>query len=334
MMRPARIYPVVAIILLLFGLGTGFSKTVSRWDLDDAERLAAENPKKAFERLSSYDITSVADSAIAARYSLLLAETAIASGNDTISVPSLAEAEKYYSTRPVCTSEHERTLRALNYLQSRPRATVKEKRTSSNRDADSKTVTILLIACGVFLLISIALAYFLIILNKRLRRNNETELFVNRLLLAAEQLKQLPKNPPLERTQIYALLTTRLKPIAEIARDYYSENPEGIAARVREDFDKLRNDEELIDDIAFIVDNNNQIFTLLCADAPELSESNKRLFLYLAAQLPPLLIALLLDISPNDLYRHIDRLRNIIASSSFPHKYFLLTPFPASLTRK
>ena len=64
---------ILYIIAVFLTAGCSYSTQYIR-SLDDAERLMAENPEKAFDRLNLIDVSQLHDSSTVARWALLYSE--------------------------------------------------------------------------------------------------------------------------------------------------------------------------------------------------------------------------------------------------------------------
>lgn len=303
-------------VILLVAAGCGYSNSSILQELDATSRLMQTDPSAAMERLNEYDVSSFTDSATMAKWALLYSEAMVANNlsapNDTIVGIAIA----YYGNNNYETEfKHASRLKALMadntakdklatalYLQKEKEYMLYKERVRSERIIFF-TILVLVIACTT-----------IIWLKQRLKLQNVRN---TTLIAEASGLRNSleTKSNDINRLEgtLHGLLDTRFALIDSLCQSYYES--QGTKSERKVVVDKVKAEIEAVRNDAFaemeqaVNDCRDGMLDRVKEACPQMKTEDYRLLVYVAGSLSTRTISLLLDETPEVVYKRKSRLK-------------------------
>ena len=321
---------ILYIIAVFLTAGCSYSTQYIR-SLDDAERLMAENPEKAFDRLNLIDVSQLHDSSTVARWALLYSEAMAARNLHAPSDSIINIAIEYYGAHRIDDKYRraQEAKRALTgsvnvegnalvtalYLQKEKEFMLYKERAKHNRR----------LLYGL-LLLSLA-AGIIVWQRQRLKiRSAQTAVLMAEASALRSDISNNRKGMTVMENKLKHLFYTRFNLIDSLCYTYYEAQGtiaerKAIADKVKREIDLIKNDPVIIADMENTVnDCRDNLLYNLKKEYSDLKPSEYRLALYLACGLSNRTISLLLGESIEVVYKRKSRLKNRINNKNAPHQ--------------
>ncbi len=300
------------VILAVVVSGCAYSSS-HKVRLDEAQRLIAESPKEAFERLNAMDVSEFDDSATMARWAVLYSESMLANRFHAPSDSIINMAVDYYSNHDITQLPHLQQLKAKLAVASEEDALVtalyfqKEKELRLYEAKLSRErylwigLFILLIAGGV-----------IVWQRQRLKLQSADN---DRLVAEASNLKNLlaDKDNDIQMT-LNSMLESRFALIDSLCQTYYESQGtknerKAIAEKVKAEIEGVRSD-SFAEMELWVNSCRQNILERLRQCLPDITPSDYQLAVYMACGLSSRSISLLLGETIEVIYKRKSRLKS------------------------
>ena len=330
-----RLLVYIVFALIITGCACSGSKTAKQ--LDEAQLLLKTNPRSAFDKLCTYDVSQFSDSATMARWALLYSKAMLANNLYAPSDTIINIAIDFYSNKNLTDNlaEAERIKDGLYSPSSRQDALATALYIQKEKEfmLYKERITRMKFIYGAVAVLAIALC----VIAWQRQRIRLTSLQHESLMAEATALKE---EIGIRKTEFYtmesklaALLASKFNIIDELCETYYESQGtkierKAIVEKVQSHINDLKTDHGLFAEMERNINECHAgMADRLRKNCPWIKNDDYRLYIFLACRLSNRSIALLLGENIDVVYKRKSRLKAKINSADIPDKEGFISIF-------